>query len=130
MQRNIRVVKPQPTEDVAPLINSLFTPSDTLDTIRLLCVGISAFQKLELLKSLLQLLGWESVTVFGDCFDEVTLLDPVKYPGAVKIMAREICRWGAGPGGCAVLCCVVLCCAVLWGQLGRAALCSLRCSVV
>lgn len=28
-----------------------------------------------------QLLGYESVAVFGDCFDEVTLLDPVRFPG-------------------------------------------------
>jgi hypothetical protein len=31
-----------------------------------------------------QLLGYDSVAVFGDCFDEVTLLDPVRFPG----------RWG------------------------------------
>jgi hypothetical protein len=70
-------------------------PASPLHRRRLLTIGISAHQKLELLKGLLQLLGWESVTVFGDCFDEVTLLDPVKFPGAVKVMAREICRCGA-----------------------------------
>ena len=43
--------------------------------------GISAFQKLELLQSLLKLLGYDDLTVFGDCFDEVTLLDPVRFPG-------------------------------------------------
>ena len=45
-----------------------------------LYAGISAHQKLDLLSELVQLLGYESVTVFGDCFDEVTLLDPVKFP--------------------------------------------------
>eukprot|EP00951_Prasinocladus_malaysianus_P003439 scaffold24208_cov51-Prasinocladus_malaysianus.AAC.2 len=34
-------------------------------------------------------LGYESVCMFGDCFDEVTLLDPVLYPGAIKVFARE-----------------------------------------
>jgi len=53
---------------------------------------VSAHQKLELLERLLRQLGYESVTVFGDCFDEVTLLDPVRFPGAIKIFAREICR--------------------------------------
>lgn len=32
------------------------------------------------------------MVVFGDCFDEITLLDPVKYPNAIKIFAREVCR--------------------------------------
>jgi hypothetical protein len=45
---------------------------DKVDTIRLLVIGISAHQKLELLERLLTQLGYESVTVFGDCFDEVT----------------------------------------------------------
>ena len=46
--------------------------------------GISAHQKLDLLSELVCLLGFESVTVFGDCFDEVTLLDPVRFPGAIR----------------------------------------------
>lgn len=45
---------------------------DKVDTIRLLVIGISAHQKLELLERLLTQLGYESVTVFGDCFDEVS----------------------------------------------------------
>lgn len=40
-------------------------------------IGESAHQKLDLLKGLVQLLGYESIAIFGDCFDEVTLLDPV-----------------------------------------------------
>lgn len=34
-------------------------------------IGVSAHQKLDLLSSLVRLLGFESVAVFGDCFDEV-----------------------------------------------------------
>ncbi len=48
--------------------------------------GISAHQKLDLLSELVRLLGYESVTLFGDCFDEVTLLDPVRCPGAPECM--------------------------------------------
>lgn len=44
---------------------------DQVDTIRSICIGISAHQKLELLSSLVKLLGYESLAVFGDCFDEV-----------------------------------------------------------
>lgn len=44
---------------------------DKLDTIRLLVIGVSAHQKLELLERLVTLLGYDSLTVFGDCFDEV-----------------------------------------------------------
>jgi hypothetical protein len=42
-----------------------------VDTIRRQCIGVSAHQKLELLTSLVRLCGYESVAVFGDCFDEV-----------------------------------------------------------
>ncbi|PNW78597.1 hypothetical protein CHLRE_09g390604v5 [Chlamydomonas reinhardtii] len=65
---------------------------DSVDTIRSLTLGISAHQKLDLLSGLVQLLGYETVAVFGDCFDEVTLLDPVRFPGAIKAFAREVCR--------------------------------------
>ncbi|GLC35414.1 hypothetical protein PLESTB_000567000 [Pleodorina starrii] len=92
LQRNIRVVKPQPVELLAGLVDHLFTTQDSVDTIRLLSIGISAHQKLELLSGLVRLLGYETVAVFGDCFDEVTLLDPVRFPGAIKAFAREVCR--------------------------------------
>uniref|UniRef100_A0A383W9H0 Uncharacterized protein n=1 Tax=Tetradesmus obliquus TaxID=3088 RepID=A0A383W9H0_TETOB len=92
MQAQVRVVKQQPPAVLAGLLDSLFSPQDKVDTIRLLVIGISAHQKLELLERLLTQLGYESVTVFGDCFDEVTLLDPVRFPGAIKVFAREICR--------------------------------------
>ncbi|KAG2454057.1 hypothetical protein HYH02_001098 [Chlamydomonas schloesseri] len=92
LQRAVRVVKPQPTELLAALVNHLFTPQDSVDTIRSLTLGISAHQKLDLLSGLVQLLGYETVAVFGDCFDEVTLLDPVRFPGAIKAFAREVCR--------------------------------------
>jgi hypothetical protein len=55
-----------------------------VDTIRGLCIGVSSHQKLELLSSLVRLCGYESVAVFGDCFDEVVLLDPVQYPGGAQ----------------------------------------------
>ena len=41
-----------------------------MSTIRSLCIGISAHQKLEHLSGLVTLLGYESLAVFGDCFDE------------------------------------------------------------
>lgn len=41
-----------------------------MDTIRGLYIGVSAHQKLEHLTNLVKLLGYESVAVFGDCFDE------------------------------------------------------------
>ena len=44
-----------------------------MSTIRSLCIGISAHQKLENLSNLVRLLGYESIAVFGDCFDEVSL---------------------------------------------------------
>lgn len=86
------MVKQQPTETLAALLNSLFATADTAETIRSLCVGVSGHQKLDLLAHLLRMLGFESLAVFGDCFDEVVLLDPVQYPSAIKVFAREVCR--------------------------------------
>jgi hypothetical protein len=42
-----------------------------VSTIRSLCLGVSAHQKLDHLQHLVHLLGYESLAVFGDCFDEV-----------------------------------------------------------
>ena len=53
-------------------------------------VGISAHQKLDLLSSLVTLLGFEGLSVFGDCFDEVTLLDPVRFPGPISYLGESI----------------------------------------
>lgn len=92
LQRNVRVVKPQPVELLAGLVDGLYNSQDSVDTVRSLSLGISAHQKLDLLASLVHLLGYESVAVFGDCFDEVTLLDPVRFPAAIKAFAREVCR--------------------------------------
>lgn len=92
IQKNIKVVKQQPTDVLEQLLAKCFTSQDSHETVRQLCVGISAHQKLDHLSSLVQLLGYEGLAVFGDCFDEVTLLDPVKYPGAIKAFAREVCR--------------------------------------
>jgi hypothetical protein len=60
----------------------LLCSQDKLDTIRLLVIGVSAHQKLELLERLVTQLGYDSLTVFGDCFDEVCRLG-----------------WGRGGGG-------------------------------
>lgn len=35
-------------------------------------IGVSAHQKLELLERLVTQLGYDTLTVFGDCFDEVS----------------------------------------------------------
>ena len=48
------------------------SPQDKVDTIRRQCIGVSAHQKLDLLTSLVKLCNYESVAVFGDCFDEVS----------------------------------------------------------
>jgi hypothetical protein len=53
-------------------------------------VGVSAHQKLEKLLEVVQLLGYESVCVFGDCFDEIVLLDPQRFPSAIKKFAKEV----------------------------------------
>ncbi|KAF5830598.1 hypothetical protein DUNSADRAFT_14315 [Dunaliella salina] len=92
LQHCIRVAPPQPVETLMGLLVRLFSPQDSVETIRTLCIGISAHQKLDLLSELVRLLGYESVAIFGDCFDEVTLLDPVRFPGAIKAFAREVCR--------------------------------------
>jgi hypothetical protein len=44
---------------------------DTAGVIATLCIGRSVHQKLELLQRLVVGLGYDSLTVFGDCFDEV-----------------------------------------------------------
>jgi len=62
------------------------------DVLRRLYVGSSAQQKLELLNSLCKSCGYEGLAAFGDCFDEVGLLDPLLYPAALKAFAREVCR--------------------------------------
>lgn len=54
------------------------------------CVGVSAHQKLEKLLEVVQLLGYESLCVFGDCFDEIVLLDPQRFPSAIKKFAKEV----------------------------------------
>ena len=70
------------------------TVQDKAETIRSMCIGISAHQKLDLLSSLVRLCGYESVAVFGDCFDEVVLLDPVQYPGGEEsiYLCRKLAR--------------------------------------
>ncbi|KAL6781706.1 hypothetical protein ACKKBF_B09125 [Auxenochlorella protothecoides x Auxenochlorella symbiontica] len=88
----VRVVRQQPAPVLASLLSSLYSAPDSAETVRGLTVGVSAHQKLERLSALLRTLGYEGLAVFGDCFDEVVLLDPVQYPGAIKVFAREVCR--------------------------------------
>lgn len=53
---------------------------DKVEVIRRQCIGVSAHQKLELLTSLVRTAGFDSVTVFGDCFDEVPPPHPSRNP--------------------------------------------------
>jgi energy-coupling factor transporter ATP-binding protein EcfA2 len=92
LQAPIRVVKHRPLGEIAALLNSTFSLGDSAELIQSLCLGISAHQKLDNVSRLLNLLGYESLAVFGDCFDEVMLLDPVAYPAALKCFAKEACR--------------------------------------
>ena len=64
-----------------------------MSTIRSLCIGISAHQKLEHLSSLVTLLGYESLAVFGDCFDEARPL-PAPIWGPVMLgWSSSACAW-------------------------------------
>jgi energy-coupling factor transporter ATP-binding protein EcfA2 len=87
----IRVVKHRPVGEIAALLDATFSSGDSAELIRSLCLGISAHQKLDHVSKLLNLLGYESLAIFGDCFDEVVLLDPVAYPGALKAFAKKAC---------------------------------------
>lgn len=77
---------------VETLLGKIASPDDSAETIRRLHVGHSAQQKLELLQQLCVACGYSAVAVFGDCFDEVGMLDPLLYPTALKVFAREVCR--------------------------------------
>ena len=57
---------------------------------RAMQIGISAHQKLEKLSAIVECMGYQSIPVFGDCFDEVTYLDPVLYPEAMKQFASSV----------------------------------------
>ena len=92
VQSHVRIVSHRPVELVASVIDATFSMGDTPETIRAVAVGISAYQKLEKLATLLQALGYDDLVVFGDGFDEVSLLDPVTCPSALKAFAREACR--------------------------------------
>lgn len=65
---------------------------DQVDTIRSICIGISAHQKLELLSSLVKLLGYESLAVFGDCFDEVSVRKHFWYRNALAAASTALFR--------------------------------------
>lgn len=87
----VRIAKPR-VDLVEKLLERIASPDDSGDVIRRLHVGHSAQQKLELLEQLCISCGYQSVAVFGDCFDEVGMLDPLLYPTALKVFAREVCR--------------------------------------
>eukprot|EP00892_Ulva_mutabilis_P002607 jgi/Ulvmu1/12347/UM089_0031.1 len=92
LQQNVRVVRPRPTEELARVLDSCISAKDSVDRVRELEIGISAQQKLDKLLEVIKLLGFQSLCVFGDSFDEVALLDPQSFPGAIKQFAKEICR--------------------------------------
>ena len=69
----------------------LFTVQDKVDTIRGMCIGISAHQKLELLTHLVRLLGYESLSVFGDCFDEVSIRGVLGSPCFMPSVTQGPC---------------------------------------
>ena len=112
----VRVVKQQPTETLAALLNALFSPADTSETVRSLYVGVSGHQKLELLAHLLRLLGFESLAVFGDCFDEVgwgarpLCLFPLSCLCCAPALPAERCVEAAAttPGRLLFFCCLPL----------------------
>jgi len=87
----LRVANARP-DLIQGLLHSLFSSDDTADRIRGLHIGHSAQQKLELIESLARACGYQGLAVFGDCFDEVGLLDPLMYPAALKVFAREVCK--------------------------------------
>ncbi|KAA8491917.1 hypothetical protein FVE85_8399 [Porphyridium purpureum] len=88
---SIRIVPYRP--EVASIVDQLFPLSEQVESIRMMYIGISAHQKLDLLSSLVTVLGFaESPAIFGDCFDEVVLLDPAMYPSAIKAFAKEVCK--------------------------------------
>jgi hypothetical protein len=88
----VRVVRRRPAAELAALLDATFHPGDPAEAVRSLCIGSSAHQKLDRASGLLRVLGYEGLAAFGDCFDEVSLLDPVRFPSAVKCFAREACR--------------------------------------
>ena len=67
---------------------------------RAMQIGISAHQKLEKLSAIVETMGYQSIPVFGDCFDEVTFLDPVLYPEAMKQFAGSVRRFQMQPHSC------------------------------
>lgn len=70
----VRVVKPRPSAELAALLSATFSDGDSAEVILGLCIGASAHQKLDQLTALLRTLGFEGLAVFGDCFDEVSML--------------------------------------------------------
>ena len=93
-------------------------PLQGLSLCRAMQIGISAHQKLDKLRAIAECMGYMSLPVFGDCFDEVTFLDPVMYPEAMKAFAASVrfllcwhartcrtCAWHVVRGDCPEVAC-------------------------
>ena len=91
-----------------------------MDTIRSICIGISAHQKLELLSSLVKLLGYESLAVFGDCFDEASSLSLALWSEAVNVCALS----------CSVITSLLCMSAVMQARVGMQSMCELACCLI
>eukprot|EP00854_Cymbomonas_tetramitiformis_P021673 gene21673-26068_t len=66
----IHVVPHKTTDIIEGVLNTLFASVDTHETIRANYIGVSGHQKMDLLQNLLTTIGYSSLGVFGDCFDE------------------------------------------------------------
>lgn len=67
LQASVRVVLPPPShQPLATVLDTYFKSKETIDAVRTLCVGVHAFQKLELLTDLAKGLGYEDVAIFID----------------------------------------------------------------
>lgn len=89
LQQSIRVA---PRRSIRHLIDRMFRFEDSAETIRANYIGNSIHSKLDFLRTLAKRMGYKDVAVFGDCFDEVSQLDPISCPKAIKRFAREVCR--------------------------------------
>jgi hypothetical protein len=67
----VQVLEKQHTLGLLEVLDALFTAEDSAVAIQRMYVGEDATQKLELAQALVKGLGFESLTIIGDCFDEV-----------------------------------------------------------
>lgn len=92
LQAPVRVVRPAPAALVARALDGLFPSTDSPASIQALCLGSTTTDRLGRLRWAVECLGFEGLAVFGDCFDECSLLDPVAHPLAIRAFAARICR--------------------------------------